>query len=407
MSVLRVSQWESDVLFKFRDTLVMRAEAASRRQQRDLILDVARAASLHYPLQPSKDVFFEVGRLMINTGRFTPASIMFEESRWWCGEHHVAWYNMGLCHHRAGHYAQAVACHRRSLAINPDYLLAREWLREARARLDARRTRSSPDGDESSSDAASAVLEAATEVGPGHWTTVSVICIDASDATEEKRAVFVDTPVRCAAWVEHTWPAHHPLSAAMSWVIGRPTEVVHVRSSSASTVRQVLTDALLAADECATSPEDVAADAEAEVRARSLRSPELEHSADDLAAQAKKNALADALRATQREEGQLGRGFGDGPGTTARTCVTKALASSDCDVWVLHPDKDGYVPRLIALAEDMSGAMEPADRVRRNVALDETLIPDVIARLATATTPTNTSGQAALGVQIVVWKLRA
>jgi tetratricopeptide (TPR) repeat protein len=134
VSVLRLSCWDPDVAYKFRDTLVTKAESASPRLRRDLVADMARCAGAHFPLQPGKDVLFELGRVLVNIGRYAPAMLLFEESRWWSGEHHVAWYNLGLCHQRAGRFRQAAACHERSLELDPTYALAADWLRNANSR---------------------------------------------------------------------------------------------------------------------------------------------------------------------------------------------------------------------------------------------------------------------------------
>ena len=139
LAVLRLSCWEPDVAYKFRATLVSRAETASPRLRRDLTADLVRCAGAAFPLQPNKDVLFELGRALVNIGRFGAATAFFEESRWWCGEHHVAWYNMGLCHHRAGRFGQAAACHRRSLELDGGYGLARDWLGNATKRARERR----------------------------------------------------------------------------------------------------------------------------------------------------------------------------------------------------------------------------------------------------------------------------
>ncbi|KAA0166718.1 hypothetical protein FNF27_07457 [Cafeteria roenbergensis] len=152
VAVLRLSGWEPDVAHKFRITLVTRAETASPRMRRDLAADIVRCGGAIFPLQPAKDILFELGRALVNIGRYGAATVFFEESRWWCGEHHVAWYNMGLCHHRSGRFRQAAACHRRSLELDPTYGLAREWLRHATARIRDRRAveqrlASAPDDD--------------------------------------------------------------------------------------------------------------------------------------------------------------------------------------------------------------------------------------------------------------------
>lgn len=90
LSVLRMSLWDSDVFFKFKQTLIDRSTGASDKQQADMLRDVAEVAGRYYPLQPSKDVSFELGRICMGLQRYPQAIAFFEASQRQCGEHHVS-----------------------------------------------------------------------------------------------------------------------------------------------------------------------------------------------------------------------------------------------------------------------------------------------------------------------------
>ena len=46
----------------------------------------------------NKDVSFELGRLMMGLEEYDAALALFRDSRRLCGEHHVSWYNCGICY---------------------------------------------------------------------------------------------------------------------------------------------------------------------------------------------------------------------------------------------------------------------------------------------------------------------
>ncbi len=51
-----------------------------------------RVWSCTYPLQQSKDVAFEIGRVLMGLKDYGGAVRMFEASQAFCGEHHISWF---------------------------------------------------------------------------------------------------------------------------------------------------------------------------------------------------------------------------------------------------------------------------------------------------------------------------
>jgi hypothetical protein len=89
LAVLRMSVWDADVFFKFKQTLIDRSTQATDKQQADLLRDVYEVAARYYPLQPSKDISFELGRICMGLQRYHQAIAFFDASQRQCGEHHV------------------------------------------------------------------------------------------------------------------------------------------------------------------------------------------------------------------------------------------------------------------------------------------------------------------------------
>ena len=58
----------------------------------------------------------------------------FLDSQTFCGEHHVSWYNMGICYNYIGRLQEALLCFNNSLKLRPEYHDARGW----KARIESR-----------------------------------------------------------------------------------------------------------------------------------------------------------------------------------------------------------------------------------------------------------------------------
>ena len=88
LAVLRLSSWDADVFLKFKANIIDRSPAVSDRLAADMARDVAAVASRYYPLQTSKDVSFELGRVSMGLKRYADALKLFSASQRQCGEHH-------------------------------------------------------------------------------------------------------------------------------------------------------------------------------------------------------------------------------------------------------------------------------------------------------------------------------
>eukprot|EP00954_Amorphochlora_amoebiformis_P005749 453861-Amorphochlora_amoeboformis.AAC.1 len=129
LSLLRLSGYDSDVFYKFKQFLIDKVghPYASEKIQQDVRKDIKEIYDCYYPLSKSKDVAFEIGRLFMSMKDYKSAMKYFIDSLRDCGEHHVTHYNLGLCHNYVGDFASALKSFNKSLEIKPDYHEAREW----------------------------------------------------------------------------------------------------------------------------------------------------------------------------------------------------------------------------------------------------------------------------------------
>eukprot|EP00611_Tribonema_gayanum_P026583 TRINITY_DN6367_c0_g1_i2.p2 TRINITY_DN6367_c0_g1~~TRINITY_DN6367_c0_g1_i2.p2 ORF type:complete len:347 (+),score=100.83 TRINITY_DN6367_c0_g1_i2:911-1951(+) len=130
LAVVRLSQHDPDVFYKFKQAFIDKAPHASEKLQNDIRHDMRRVYSCYYPLLPSKDVAFELGRIYMGLKDFAQAVELFSDSQKHCGVHHVSWYNMGVCHYYLNQLDAAAHCFDESLALCPDYPDALKWRRK-------------------------------------------------------------------------------------------------------------------------------------------------------------------------------------------------------------------------------------------------------------------------------------
>lgn len=105
--------------------------------QLDVKRDIAKVYEHYYPLTTARDVAFEVGRLCMSMQDCKGALPFFYDSIADCGEHHVTFYNLGLCFNYIGEFAKAYDCFQQSYNLNNNYDEAFEWLNRMGAKLQA------------------------------------------------------------------------------------------------------------------------------------------------------------------------------------------------------------------------------------------------------------------------------
>lgn len=135
LAVVRLAAWDADVFLKFKANIIDRSPTVSERLAADMARDVAAIAARYFPLQAAKDVSFELGRVSMGLKRYGDALSLFSASQRQCGEHHVSWYNIGICHWYLGDLPSARDAFRESARMRPDYADASNWLVRVEAKL--------------------------------------------------------------------------------------------------------------------------------------------------------------------------------------------------------------------------------------------------------------------------------
>jgi len=129
-SLLRLSEGDPDVFFKFKANLVQHVSSGDLTPSawNDLREDVSQVAGNNYHLQTAKDVSFEAGRLLMAMKDFKAALHLFSHSQATCGDHPATLLNMGMSTFCSGDYLAARDMFRRCVSINPSYEDGLQWL---------------------------------------------------------------------------------------------------------------------------------------------------------------------------------------------------------------------------------------------------------------------------------------
>lgn len=128
VSLLKLSCWDCEVFFKFRENIISQLPRVTVGLKNDLLRGADMIWGNYYHLDSDKDVAFELGRMMFGLQMWKRAIDYYQLSMSLCGEHHVTQHNMGLCYSSLGFMEKSAACFERSLELKPDYEKAKKWL---------------------------------------------------------------------------------------------------------------------------------------------------------------------------------------------------------------------------------------------------------------------------------------
>lgn len=159
LALLKLSWWDPDMFYKFRDVLLDHAPASPLKLQRDVCDGIPRVWRNYYALDKEKDIAFEVGRLYYGLRDYDRALAFYTLSAREMGAHHVTSHNMGLCHYSKRQLALAAACFEEAYALNSSYQKAATWLQRVRRELAA----ADGTGDDASSGVQSPAVDAEQE----------------------------------------------------------------------------------------------------------------------------------------------------------------------------------------------------------------------------------------------------
>ena len=143
-AILKLSDWDPDVFFKFRDTLLSQTPTCGQKLRNDLCRGIPRLWTNYYILDTDKDIAFEIGRFYYGIRDYENALKYYKESVIGVGEHHVTFHNQGLCYYSLGHLEHALENFNKALSMCADYEKARSWIEKVQNDLMVHRNEQIP-----------------------------------------------------------------------------------------------------------------------------------------------------------------------------------------------------------------------------------------------------------------------
>lgn len=126
IALLQLSDWDADLVFKYRDVLLNNLEVCNVRLLDDLRRGMERAWENYFLLEHDKDFAFELGRFHYGLQEYERALVFYSKSSDLVGKHHVTEHNIGLCHASLGNKDAALERFKSCLEMNPTYTKAIE-----------------------------------------------------------------------------------------------------------------------------------------------------------------------------------------------------------------------------------------------------------------------------------------
>lgn len=144
VAMLKLSDWDPDVFFKFRDTILTHAPNCGQKLRNDLCRGIPRVWINYFLLDVDKDIAFEIGRLYYGIKEYEKALYYYCESTKTIGEHHVTYHNQGLCYYSLGQLELGLENFRKALAMCPEYEKARSWIEKVEKEVTLRSVQQLP-----------------------------------------------------------------------------------------------------------------------------------------------------------------------------------------------------------------------------------------------------------------------
>ncbi|GMF30160.1 unnamed protein product [Phytophthora fragariaefolia] len=135
LALMKLSGWDPDVFYKFRDVLLDQSPTAAAKLKQDVMYGIPLVWKNYYALDKEKDVAFEIGRLYYGLHEYDSALAYYTLSAQEMGKHHVTSHNMGLCHYSKKQLELAATCFEEAYALNRSYQKAATWLQRVRKEL--------------------------------------------------------------------------------------------------------------------------------------------------------------------------------------------------------------------------------------------------------------------------------
>lgn len=132
VALLKLSDWDPDVFFKFRDQILNQAPTCMLKLRNDMSRGVPRVWTNYYMMDMEKDIAFEIGRFYYGIRELEMALKYYVISSDTVGVHHVTEHNKGLCYHSLGKLEMALQHFQKAVQLFPAYEKAHSWLERTR-----------------------------------------------------------------------------------------------------------------------------------------------------------------------------------------------------------------------------------------------------------------------------------
>lgn len=128
LALLKLSDWDPDIFFKFRDSILNNAPTCNTKLKNDLCRGVPRVWENHYVLDLEKDIAFEIGRFYYGIKNYEQALHYYAISIEQVGKHHVTYHNQGLCYYSLNQFEVALDFFRKAYELDNTYEKAKNWI---------------------------------------------------------------------------------------------------------------------------------------------------------------------------------------------------------------------------------------------------------------------------------------
>ncbi len=137
IAMVRLANNDAEVFHKFKSTVIDKVGAlkTSESIRKDLRKTLKGVLENYFPLQPKRDISFEVARVYMGLKDYRTSIRLFEASTEHCGAHHVTYHNQGICYFYLEDYENAITKFEESLLLKETYHEARKWLEKARQKV--------------------------------------------------------------------------------------------------------------------------------------------------------------------------------------------------------------------------------------------------------------------------------
>jgi len=138
IALLKLSDWDTDVFFKFRDQILNQLPSNGIKLRNDLCRGIPRLWDHYYVLDVEKDIAFEIGRVYYGIREFQLALKYYMISTATIGKHQVTYHNQGLCFYSLGKLPEALENFTIAVEMNEHYEKARNWREKVTKELAAK-----------------------------------------------------------------------------------------------------------------------------------------------------------------------------------------------------------------------------------------------------------------------------